>query len=212
MSGVIVGYARVSTDKQDSAVQRDALIGAGVSPEALYVDEGLTGSNRARPALREAMAACRAGDTLMVTRLDRLARSVPDARDLVDELTRKGVRLRIGESVHDPEDPTGRLLFNALAMVAEFEADLIRARTREGMRAAKAKGKLRGKKPKLTPATEGHLVAEFHSGEYSVNELARRYAVGVATVYRAVERANKGGGGEALLPLAGLDLDMGATN
>ena len=95
----------------------------------------------------------------MVTRLDRLARSVPDARDLVDELTQKGVRLRIGESVHDPTDPTGRLLFNALAMVAEFEADLIRARTREGMRVAKAKGKLKGKKLKLAPATEGHLVA-----------------------------------------------------
>ncbi|CAD5994397.1 recombinase family protein [Agreia sp. COWG] len=189
MTGLLVGYARVSTDKQDSTSQRDALTAAGVAPGLLYVDEGLTGSTRARPALREAMAACRAGDTLMVTRLDRLARSVPDARDLVDELTRKGVRLRIGESVHDPEDPTGWLLFNALAMVAEFEADLIRARTREGMRVAKAKGKLRGKKPKLTAAVEGHLVAEYHGGDYSINELARRYDVGVATVYRAVERA-----------------------
>jgi DNA invertase Pin-like site-specific DNA recombinase len=184
-------------------MQRDALSAAGVAPDALYVDEGLTGSTRARPALREAMAACRDGDTLMVTRLDRLARSVPDARDLIDELTRKGVRLRIGESVHDPDDPTGRLLFNALAMVAEFEADLIRARTREGMRVAKAKGKLRGKKPKLTPAVEGHLVAEFHSDEYSVNELARRYGIGVATVYRAVERAAKKGAvaGAVTLPL-----------
>ncbi|MGK9149503.1 recombinase family protein [Plantibacter flavus] len=189
MPGVLVGYARVSTDRQDATMQRDALAAAGVAPGVLYVDEGLTGSTRARPALREAMAACRAGDTLMVTRLDRLARSVPDARDLIDELTQKGVRLRIGDSVHDPQDPTGRLLFNALAMVAEFEADLIRARTREGMRVAKAKGRLRGRAPKLTPATEGHLVAEFHSGDYSVHELARRYAVGVATVYRAVERA-----------------------
>lgn len=191
MTGVLIGYARVSTDKQDATMQREALRAAGVAPNVLYVDEGLTGSTRERPALREATAACRAGDTLMVTRLDRLARSVPDARDLVDELTRKGVRLRIGESVHDPDDPTGRLLFNALAMVAEFEADLIRARTREGMRVAKAKGKLRGKKPKLTAAVEGHLVAEFHSVDYSVNELARRYEVGVATVYRAVERDRK---------------------
>lgn len=144
------------------------------------------------------MAACRAGDTLMVTRLDRLARSVPDARDLIDELTRKSVRLRIGDSVHDPEDPTGRLLLNALAMVAEFEADLIRARTREGMRVAKANDRLRGRAPKLTPATEGHLVAEFQSGDYSVHELARRYAVGVATVYRAVDRARKNGAAVAV--------------
>jgi DNA invertase Pin-like site-specific DNA recombinase len=205
MAGVLVGYARVSTDRQDATVQREALTAAGVAPGLLYVDEGLTGSTRARPALREAMAACRAGDTLMVTRLDRLARSVPDARDLIDELTQKGVRLRIGESVHDPDDPTGRLLLNALAMVAEFEADLIRSRTREGMRVAKAKGRLKGKKPKLTPATEGHLVAEFHSGDYSINELARRYAVGVATVYRAVERARKNGTAAAALPLPRLD-------
>ncbi|GGI42818.1 hypothetical protein GCM10010988_40950 [Cnuibacter physcomitrellae] len=74
-------------------------------------------------------------------------------------------------------------------MVAEFEADLIRARTREGMKVAKAKGRLRGKKPKLSPAAKGHLVAEFHSGDFTVSELASRYGVGPATVYRAVERA-----------------------
>jgi DNA invertase Pin-like site-specific DNA recombinase len=89
----------------------------------------LTGANRDRPGLREALAACRAGDTLAVTKLDRLARSLPDARDLADELTRREVRLNLGGSVYDPHDPIGRLLFNVLAMVAEFEADLIRART-----------------------------------------------------------------------------------
>lgn len=183
----LIGYARVSTDKQDATAQRDALTTAGA--DHVYVDHGLTGTNRDRPALREAIAAVRAGDTFMVTKLDRLARSVPDARDIVDELTRKGVKLRIGESVHDPDDPTGRLLLNALAMVAEFEADLIRARTREGMKIAKAKGRLKGRKPKLSPTVEGHLVAEFHSGDYTAGELAGRYGVGVATVYRAVDRA-----------------------
>jgi DNA invertase Pin-like site-specific DNA recombinase len=69
-------------------------------------------------------------------RLDRLARSLPDARDIVDELTRRQVRLQIAGSVHDPDDPVNRLLFNVLAMVAEFEADLIRLRTREGMKIA----------------------------------------------------------------------------
>jgi DNA invertase Pin-like site-specific DNA recombinase len=81
----------------------------------------------------------------VVTKLDRLARSLPDARDILDELTRRNVKLSLSGSIHDPTDPVGRLLFNVLAMVAEFEADLIRLRTREGMQVAKAKGRLRGK-------------------------------------------------------------------
>jgi DNA invertase Pin-like site-specific DNA recombinase len=72
-------------------------------------------------------------NTLVVTKLDRLARSVPDARNIADELTARSVKLNLGGSVHDPTDPVGRLLFNALAMVAEFGSDLIKMRTREGM-------------------------------------------------------------------------------
>ena len=79
------------------------------------------------------------------------ARSLPDARNIVGELTEADVKLSIGGSVHDPDDPVGRLLFNVLAMIAEFESDLIRMRTREGMKIAKAKGRLRGKQPKLKP-------------------------------------------------------------
>jgi Resolvase, N terminal domain len=87
----------------------------------------------------------------VVTKLDRLARSLPDARDILDELTKRNVKLSIGGSIHDPTDPVGRLLFNVLAMVAEFESDLIRLRTREGMKVAKAKGQLRGKQPSSSP-------------------------------------------------------------
>lgn len=185
----LIGYARVSTDKQDAQAQRDALLAAGVPAERIYVDAGLTGSNRERPALREALAACDAGSTLFVTKLDRLARSITDARDIVDELTRRGVRLNIGGSLHDPSDPIGRLLFNVLAMIAEFEGDLIRARTKEGMRVAKAKGRLRGRAPKLSPKIEAHLVAEYRSGNYTVAELSEQFGVTRSTVYRAVERA-----------------------
>ena len=185
----LVGYARVSTDKQDATAQRDALEAAGVPPDRIYVDSGLTGRNRDRPALREALAACDTGSTLLVTKLDRLARSITDARDIVDELTRRGVKLSIGGSVHDPEDPIGRLLFNVLAMVAEFEGDLIRSRTKEGMKIAKAKGRLRGRAPKLSPKIEAHLVAEHHAGNYTVAELATEFKVARSTVYRAVQRA-----------------------
>jgi len=97
------------------------------------------------------LAACHEGDTLVVTKLDRLARSLPDAREIADELTARQVRLNLGGPVYDPNDAVGRLLFNVLAMVAEFESDLIRLRTREGMKVAKAKGRLRGKQPKLNP-------------------------------------------------------------
>ena len=130
VNGLKIGYARVSTDEQDLSAQLVALAELSVAGDRVYVDKGLTGTNRARPGLREALAACRAGDQLVVTKLDRLARSVRDAHDIAQELTARQVKLNLGGSVHDPTDPVGRLLFNVLAMVAEFEADLIRARTR----------------------------------------------------------------------------------
>jgi len=186
---LLIGYARCSTDSQDLTAQRDALTALGVTPDRIYVDHGLTGTNRARPGLREALAACRGGDVLVVSKLDRLARSVSDARDIADELTARQVKLNIGGSVHDPTDPVGKLLFNALAMVAEFEVDLLRLRTREGMKVAKAKGHLRGKPPKLKPAQEAHLVGLWQAGTHTSAELAELFAVARSTVYRAVRRA-----------------------
>jgi DNA invertase Pin-like site-specific DNA recombinase len=163
-------------------------VALGVEPERIYSDHGLTGTNRDRPGLREALAACREGDTLVVTKLDRLARSLPDARDIVDELTKRGVKLNLGGSVHDPNDPVGRLLFNVLAMVAEFESDLIRMRTREGMKLAKARGRLRGKQPKLNTKQEAHLATLHADGDHTIAEIAELFSVGRSTVYRALER------------------------
>ncbi len=190
---MLIGYARVSTTEQDLTAQKDGLKRLGVAESDIYVDHGLTGTNRSRPGLREAMAAVRVGDTLVVTKLDRLARSLPDARDLAAELTAKGVTLNIGGSAYDPEDPIGRLLFNVLGMVAEFEADLIRMRTREGMAVAKAKGKLRGKKPKLSVSQEKHLVSLYQGGEHTTAEIAELFGVARSTVYRAIQRAGMRG-------------------
>ena len=189
MTGLLIGYGRVSTNHQDLTAQKNALIALGVTPEKTFTDQGLTGANRARPGLREALDACRDGDTLVVTKLDRLARSLRDAKDIVDELTRREVKLSIGGSIHDPTDPVGRLLFNVLAMVAEFEADLIRARTREGMAVAKAKGRLRGKQPKLSKAQETHLVSVHLAGTHTTVELAELFGVARSTIYRAIKRA-----------------------
>jgi DNA invertase Pin-like site-specific DNA recombinase len=131
-TGWTLGYARVSTDGQDLTAQTDALVALGVPAERVFSDKGMTGTRRDRPGLKAALAACRPGDTLVVTKLDRLARSLRDATDIAEELTKRSVRLNLGGSIYDPTDPVGRLLFNVLGMVAEFESDLIRARTREG--------------------------------------------------------------------------------
>ncbi|WP_349426908.1 recombinase family protein [Microbacterium sp. LWS13-1.2] len=188
MNEIKVGYARVSTIEQDLSAQRDALVRLGVDEASIFVDHGMTGTNRARPGLREALAAVRSGDTLVVTKLDRLARSLRDARDIADELTLKGVVLSLGGSTYDPTDPIGRLMFNVLGMVAEFETDLIRMRTREGMAIARAKGKLKGKQPKLTRTQRSHLYELLDGRAYSQTEIAELFGVSRATIYREVKR------------------------
>jgi DNA invertase Pin-like site-specific DNA recombinase len=101
MPGLNIGCARISTDQQDLTAQHDGLQALGVVAERIYVDHGLTGTNRERPGLHQALAACRAGDALVVTKLDRLARLLPDARAIADELTQREVELNLGRSVHD---------------------------------------------------------------------------------------------------------------
>jgi Resolvase, N terminal domain len=115
MTTTLIGYARCSTDKQDLAAQKAALEQLGVAADRIYTDHGLTGTNRSRPGLDQALAAVRTGDTLVVPKLDRLARSVPDARFIVDALVARGVRLALGSSVYDPVDPMGKMFFNILA-------------------------------------------------------------------------------------------------
>jgi DNA invertase Pin-like site-specific DNA recombinase len=188
MNELLVGYARVSTEQQDLTVQRDGAARA---------------RGRRRPHLRRPRpdghepGPARFGwrsppvervITFVVTKLDRLARPLPDANDILDELTRRNVKLSLGGSIHDPTDPVGRLLFNVLAMVAEFEADLIRLRTREGMQVAKAKGRLRGKQPKPKPNQAKHLLELHDLGTYTQAELAELFGVGRSTIYRTLDR------------------------
>ena len=140
--GELIGYARCSTVLQDLTAQRQALAALGVPDDRIYLDKGLTGTSRARPGLDQALAAVRSGDTLVVPKLDRLARSVPDARHIGDSLVARGIKLSLGGTIYDPADPLGKMFFNILATFAEFEVDLLRLRTREGMAVARAKGKL----------------------------------------------------------------------
>ena len=189
MAALLIGYARCSTDQQDLTAQHDGLTALGVSPARIYVDHGLTGTTRdpARPAEGDGGLPRRRGD-----QLDRLARSLPDARAIADELTARQVRLSLGASDYDPNDPVGRLLFNVLAMVAEFESDLVRLRTREGIQGSEGQGAAprqaaQAQPPvaQAQPPVGSTLVGLLQAGVHSTAELADLFGVARSTVYRA---------------------------
>ncbi|MFI9550470.1 recombinase family protein [Nonomuraea endophytica] len=168
---------------------REILASLGGADDWIYLDKGLTGTNRARPGLDQALAAVRAGDTLVVPKLDRLARSVPDARDIGDTLLARGMRLSLGGSVYEPSDPMSKMFFNMLAVFAEFKADLLKMRTREGMAIARSRGRLKGRAPKLTARQQAELVRMHATGDYTIAELMEVFSVGRATVSRVLDRA-----------------------
>lgn len=159
MSAQLLGYARCSTDEQNLTAQRDRLHELGVAEELIYLDHGLAGTTLARPGLDQALAAVREGDTLIVTKLDRLARSVPDARTIGDELAARGVTLALGGQVYESTDPMGKMFYSILAIFAEFEVDLLRARTKEGMAVARAKGNCVGVHRSSRPSNSANSYA-----------------------------------------------------
>ena len=162
--------------------------GARRAEDRNYTDHGLTGATRARPCLDQALAAVCQGDTLVVPKLDRLTKSVPDARAIPDQLQEPGVKLALRPTLYDPGDPMGKMFFNILATFAEFEADRIRMRTREGMDIARAEGKLRGKQPKLSERQQRELCRMHATGEYSISDLAELFSVLRPTAYRTLVR------------------------
>ncbi|HFH3023339.1 recombinase, partial [Pseudomonas aeruginosa] len=140
MGKLLLGYARVSTDDQTTALQADALAKAGCS--RIYTDKASGKSTAARPQLEECLADLREGDTLVVWRLDRLGRSVPDLVRIVGELERKGVGFKsLTESI-DTSTASGTLIFHMFAAIAEFERNLIQERTQAGLAAARARGRV----------------------------------------------------------------------
>ena len=150
----------------------------------------------------QALAAVRSGDTLVVPKLGRLARSVPDARQIGDSLVERGGKLSLGGTLYDPDDPMGKMFFNILATFAEFEVDLLRLRTKEGMAIARARGRLKGRRPELPARQQAELRRMHGTGKYTIAELMEVFSVGRATVYRVLGRdiggsAATAGGGTA---------------
>lgn len=192
-----IGYARCSTDHQDLQAQRDYLLGAGCSEESIHLDHGLTGRNTNRPALAAALSQARgaaqagAAVTLVVPKLDRLGRSIRDLHDIADQLTDRGIRLEFAGQTYDPTDAMSKMFFSMLGVFAEFEVDLLSQRTREGMAVAKAKGKLKGGKPKLGPAQRAHMRELHERGTHTISDLQAEFKVGRATVYRILNEGTE---------------------
>ncbi|MHA6876812.1 recombinase family protein [Ralstonia pseudosolanacearum] len=178
-----IGYARVSTDDQHLDLQRDALTRAGCG--AIY-DEAASGKNAARPELEQCRKALRAGDTLVVWRLDRLGRSLPDLVQIVADLERQGVGFESLTEKIETGSAAGKLVFHVFAALAEFERGLIRERTQAGLVAARARGRVGGRKPKLDAQQVREIKALLRDPDIQVADVARRYGVSRTTLYKHV--------------------------
>ena len=183
-----IGYARVSTNEQDAQTQRDFLLAAGVDEDRIYSDVGFTGKNAQREGLRQALAAVRDGDTLVVPKMDRLARNVEDTLQIVRELTERGVIFQMGHTVYDPHDPWSKLFLTFLAAIAEAEGGWISLRTQEGMARPSVRKKLKGRQPAIPPETDAAIAKALDEGEQSAADLARVFRISRSGVYRAAAR------------------------
>jgi DNA invertase Pin-like site-specific DNA recombinase len=177
-----IGYARVSTDDQHLDLQRDALKKAGCS---VTYEEKASGKSADRPELAQALKALRAGDTLVVWRLDRLGRSLPDLVRIVTELEHRGVHFESLTERIDTSSATGKLTFHLFAALAEFERNLIRERTQAGLASARARGRKGGRRPKLDTQARHEIKTLLQSG-VRAQDVARRYGVARSTLYKCL--------------------------
>ena len=178
-----IGYARVSTDDQTLDLQRDALTSAGC--ERIFEDTA--GGVADRPGLRDAFTHLRAGDTLVVWRLDRLGRSLKDLIARAETLRALGVGLRSLKEAIDTDSGSGRLIFHIFGALAEFERALIRERTQAGLQAARARGRKGGRRKRLDVRQRAHAVELYRSRRHTVKEICALMGISRATLYAYVE-------------------------
>lgn len=182
----LIGYARVSTAEQDTALQTDALRQAGC--ERIFEDM-VSGAQAERPGLAAALAYLREGDVLAVWRLGRLGRSLPHLIETMSALEARGVGFRSLTEAIDTTTPGGRLIFHVFGALGRFERDLIRERTRAGLAAAVARGRKGGRKPVVT-AEKLRWAREHIANGLNVREAAARLKIGKTALYAALANAN----------------------
>jgi DNA invertase Pin-like site-specific DNA recombinase len=182
-----VGYARVSTQDQDPFLQVKALKSSGC--EQIF-EERITGKQKERPELSICLRTLRAGDTLVVWKLDRLARSLKDLVDIIQDLDGRGVGFKsLTESI-DTTSPGGRLVFHIFGALAEFEHSLIRERTIAGLQAARARGRKGGRKPSMSPKDVKQAKAMLLDPEITKKEVAEHFSVSRVTLNAALKRSD----------------------
>ena len=180
----LIGCARVSTPDQKLSLQHDALKRAGC--ERLFDDQA-SGARTDRPGLADALAYLRAGDTLVVWKLDRLGRSMSHLIEKIGELAARGIGFRSLTENIDTTTPGGMLVFNIFGSLAQFERDLIRERTQAGLRAARERGSKGGRRPVVTPDKLRKARAHIAAG-LTVREAAARLKIGKTALYKALEQ------------------------
>ncbi len=190
----LIGYARVSTTDQDHALQADALAAAGC---ARTFTEKASGSLDSRPELARCLDHLRTGDTLVVWRLDRLGRSVRHLTDTVTALADRGVGFRSLTEGFDTTTPGGKLIFHVFAGLAEFEREIIRERTTAGLNAARARGRVGGRRPKMTSDKTATARQLYDAKKHTVVQIAEIVGVSRATLYRHLEPDEQTGAGAA---------------
>jgi DNA invertase Pin-like site-specific DNA recombinase len=181
-----VGYARVSTQDQDLTLQLDALKREGC--ERVY-QEKASGGQRERPELQAALTYMRAGDTLVIWKLDRLARSLKQLIETVEDFESRGIGLKSLQDPIDTSSPSGKLVFHIFAALAEFERGVIRERTNAGLQSARERGRLGGRPPALSPEDLQTARAMLKDSSIPVSTVARRMGVAASTLYRHIPKA-----------------------
>lgn len=179
---MIYGYARVSTADQNLDRQQDALYKYGI--DHLY-HEKISGTKQSRPELDQMLRAVQKGDTIVIESLSRLGRSVKNLAALMETLNEKGVRLVSLKETIDTTSSTGRLLFTILSSLAQFERDVLVERTREGLNAARARGRYGGR-PKTDEKKIQKAIALYQTNQYSVSEVTDLTGISKNTLYRAI--------------------------
>ena len=186
---VLVGYARVSTPEQNPAHQIQALTRAGVSPDDVDLDYA-SGAKASRPEWDLVLRRLRGGDTLVITRLDRLGRSILHLVTLGAQPRECGVGLRVLEQGIDTATAEGRAMFGMLSVLAEFQRESISANTGDGLAAARARGRKGGRKPRLSPAQAAHTQQLYDARTHTVAEIASLLGLARPTVHGYLNRAS----------------------
>ena len=193
--GKLIGYARVSTGEQDLQLQLDALKTAGCSEDDIYTDKA-SGARASRPGLDACVGALEPGDTLVVWRLDRLGRSMPHLVGLVEELLGKGIGFRsLQDGAIDTTTASGELMFNIFSSLAQFERRLIQERTHAGLAAARARGRLGGRKPIRADDPRVVTAKRLHKDRsLSIDQICETLGISRPTFYRYLALADSANG------------------